>query len=161
MHISCGKALEYTGSHLASNTTGFGIVTVIIMWALFFGLIPTLWALAAAQSGNSISTKLIEQNSTTIDVLPKITPFQIPVDVLSGLGLPLEIPSAEQNAPRPGGRPNLGGGLGGLAGWNGAPAPPSFAGSGARGGARGGASWNPPPDSGTFGMQGGLPYQLC
>jgi hypothetical protein len=111
-------------------------------------LIPTLWVLAAAQSANSTSTKPSEQNSSTIDVLPKITPFQIPVDVLSGLGLPLEIPSVEQNA---GWRPNMGG----LAGIASAHAPPSFQ------GARGGKVGAPPPNYGTFGMQGGLPYELC
>jgi hypothetical protein len=118
----------------------------------FFVLNPTLWVLAAAQSPNSTSTKLSAQNSSTIDVLPKITPFQIPVDVLSGLGLPLEIPSVEQNGPKAQGwRPSVGG-FGGLAG---IAAPPSF-----QGGGRGGRS-SPPPSYGNFGMQGGLPYELC
>jgi len=114
-----------------------------------FVLTPTLWLLVAAQSANLTSTKPSMQSSSTIDVLPKITPFQIPVDVLSGLGLPLEIPSVEQNAGKAGRRPNMGG----LLGLDGAPAPPSF------GGARAGRS--PPPGYGTFGMQGGLPYEMC
>jgi hypothetical protein len=121
------------------------------MRASLFVLIPTLWVLAAAQSANSTSTKPSEQNSSTIDVLPKITPFQIPVDVLSGLGLPLEIPSVEHSAQKAGGRPSMGG----LAGFAGTPAPPSFQ------GARGGKVGAPPPNYGTFGVQGGLPYELC
>lgn len=140
--------------------TGFDSVTITIMLASFFVPIPILWVVVAAQSANSTSTKpSSEQNSSTIDVLPKITPFQIPVDVLSGLGLPLNIPSVEQNSPRPGGQPNLGGLSGLFGGFAGGLAPPSFQGGGARGSS--GKGRGPPPSYGTFGMQGGLPYEMC
>jgi hypothetical protein len=107
-------------------------------------LLPKLWV--AAQS---MATGTIEPNISTINSLPIITPFQIPPDVLSNLGLPLVIPLIE---PRPikGSGPVKGSGR---AGAKGAFPPSGFAGS------RPGPP--PPYEYGNFGMQGGLPYDRC
>jgi hypothetical protein len=116
-------------------------------------LVP-IWV--AAQSPNPPSSKTaVAQSTAAKESLPTITPFVIPADVLSGLGLPLVIPAAEPNAAK-GGRPSLGGagkmvGKGGFGGLAAAPRAPS-----AQMGRR-----PPPEEIGPFGMQGGLPYELC
>jgi hypothetical protein len=111
-------------------------------------LLP-LWV--AAQSPNLPSSKTVVAQNTSTKDSPTITPFVIPADVLSGLGLPLVIPAVEPNGAKGGGRPSQGGAgkmaRGGLAA---APRAP------AAGGRR-----PPQEDFGPFGMQGGLPYELC
>lgn len=93
--------------------------------------------------GSKTTSGAVQSSSSTIESLPSITPFQVPYDVLQGLGIPLNIPSVEQpgniawTAPA---APNALGSLGGLVG-------------GAKGGRRA-----PPPTYGSIGFQAGLPY---
>jgi hypothetical protein len=111
-------------------------------------LLPKIWV--AAQSPSLASAKTAVQSTSTKDALPTITPFVIPAGVLSGLGLPLAIPAAEPNGGRPGMGKGKMGGMGGKGGFGAAaPRAPSM-------------GRRPPPEEiGPFGMQGGLPYELC
>jgi hypothetical protein len=54
----------------------------------------------ATEASGSTRTRTQTQSST-IEALPSITPFQIPPGVLQGLGLPIIIPAMEQSARQP------------------------------------------------------------
>jgi hypothetical protein len=98
-------------------------------------------AQSATGSSNSSAQSGTPNPSATFASLPSITPFQIPPEVLQGLGLPLVIPSIEQ-----------------------APRPPNAKGSGERAAPR--PAYNPPWSAPRqppglpvqYGTQGGLPY---
>jgi hypothetical protein len=111
----------------------------------------------AAQSPSLASSKTVTAPSpATKDSLPTITPFVIPPGVLSGLGIPLVIPAAEPNVANDGRpRPGAMGARGGKGGFGGMAAAPRAQPAGKMG-------RRPPQEEiGPFGMQGGLPYELC
>ena len=124
-----------------------------VIYLFVLGLLARLDVVAQSTAGTATSKPAA--NITTIDSLPSITPFQIPPYVLSSLGLPLVIPSAEPRAyqPAPPGFGGLSGGSGKSGKGSGGRAAPGFAGnSGAR---------QAPPSIGEFGIQGGLPFDRC